>query len=636
MFSSGAWEPATSDRWVSRAHLQPKAGQPGKFRVCLDLRHFNSFLRKQPCRCENLRRLSSMIRKGDYMFSFDLQDGFHALAVAPEFRKYLTFQLEGVGYIQLAVLPFGLASSPFAFGKLMRVFTQGLRAPLANARPPPTAITSSEHLHHHPPLPRPAYVPPHLRRQHEQQQQQQQQLQTSATIIDLLPRFSAIMHRGLRVIPYVDDFLILCNPDSTEEEKAYVASLLSLLGLQRNPKKGIWEATQTLEHLGIGVDSDRGIFFVTPRRLQLLSSGSRQILCTAARNRALVPRKQLAAFAGLAQSLYLAIPGARHWLRSTHDCIAEGGLDWTRRVRLSEAARRDLQFFVDLQPRFSQRAIRRSPHRAVLHSDASETGWGATLNCHLPALGFWLPHQRRHHITLLEAKAVRFAIEAFAPRLRFRHVLLHEDNQAVVAMLTSWSSRSPALLRELRKIWWLLDQHDITLDPRWISTHDNFLADGLSRFRRGVGWRLHPELAQFLLHQWQQSSCTIDRFAEASFHLLPCYNALCLDPSSAGLDAFAQEDWSTHYNFCNPDFGDLPRLAHLLQTTPAATAIVIAPYWPAQAWFQTLSELASSSLLLPPHLVELIRPDATSPPSGRTVPSSWQAIAFAIPAARSS
>lgn len=772
MFSSGAWEPATCFDYVSRAHLQPKAGSPGKFRVCLDLKYFNGFLRDLPHRCETLKRLQSMLQQGDSMFSFDLQDGFQALAVAPADRKYLTFLLEGVGYVQLAVLPFGMSSSPFAFGKLMRVFTTGLRSPLAHSSLPPApspllppphhSSTTRERLENNTQFCRaqqqptrlqpqlgtvaePRYTPPHRRPALRQDilpsvcapQGHSRSATTTPThpqpppppltILALLPLHAAAMQRGLRVLPYVDDFLVCCRPHQQHEDRDYVAALLLLLGLQRNSTKGVWEFTTELEHLGIGIDSVKCIFFVTAKRVQLLSSGARQLLCEGARNRSLVPRKRLASFAGRAQSLFLAIPGARHWLRSSHDCIASGGADWSGRVRLSEAARSDLQFFVDLQPRFCFRPARRSPHRAVLHCDASMSGWGAALNLQLPARGFWRPHQRRHHITMLEAKAVRFAVEAFACKLRGRHVLLHEDNQAVVALLHSWSSRSPELLKELRKLWWLLDREDITIDARWISSARNHIADALSRFRRGAGWRLHPALAAVLLGGFHSNSkttpnddrqssssspstssscddvysslyngsdnnnfrsskmnddadddhhhppssppassssrerrsgstrgwshsrlrcasypypdqklgwqrgCTIDRFADAESHLLPLYNAACLDPRAAGVDAFAQDDWRDHINFCNPDFGDLPRLAHLLQESGAA-AVVVAPFWPAQAWFQTLSALATHQLLLPPQQLQLERPGAPSRSSEQRAPPQWRAIAFAIPA----
>jgi hypothetical protein len=36
-------------------------------------------------------------------------------------------------------------------------------------------------------------------------------------------------------------------------------------------------------------------------------------------------------------------------------------------------------------------------------------------------------------------------------------VLLHEDNQAVVAVITTMTTRSPQMMEELRKLWHLLD-----------------------------------------------------------------------------------------------------------------------------------------------------------------------------------
>ena len=644
MFASGAWEPATSARFVSRAHLQPKAGTPGAYRVCVDLSYLNSFLRHLPTRNETLKRLANMVEEGDFMFSFDLKDGFHAVAIAPEDRHYLTFDLEGVGLVQLVVLPFGLSSSPYVFNKLMRVFTTALRAPLAHLRRARAAEEESGELFQHTvgrqaassfTHPRTApwphvqrqrlYVPPHRRRSSSSPP-----IVQSRSIDALLPRFSTIMARGLRVLPFVDDFLVLSRGRPVaEEEKAYTSAVLELLGLTRNAKKGVWEPTQALEHLGLGVDTARGVFFVTPARLHTLANRARAVLCVAARNNGLVPRKELASFAGLAQSLYLAVPAARHWLRTLHDCIATGGTDWSRRVRMSSQARHDLQFFVTLSPKHSSRAIRRSPHTAVLHCDASPSGWGGVLNFLTPARAFWRPHQARHHITLLEAKAVRFTVEAFLSKLQGRTVLLHEDNQAVVAMLKSWVSRSPELLAELRKTWQLLDDYDILLDSRWISTHNNVMADRLSRFRLQQGWRLHGDLLRLLLTRWGE--CSIDRFASAEDAVLPAFNSMCLDPKSAGTDAFAQENWEDHLNFCNPPFAELPRLAHLLRDSGAA-AVVVAPYWPAQGWFQALQELAVESFILPQHLVCLSQPP--SPRSERSGPTSWQAIVFAIPEVR--
>jgi DUF438 domain-containing protein len=36
-----------------------------------------------------------LTRKGDYMFSFDLKDGFNALGTVPEHRDFLTINVRG-------------------------------------------------------------------------------------------------------------------------------------------------------------------------------------------------------------------------------------------------------------------------------------------------------------------------------------------------------------------------------------------------------------------------------------------------------------------------------------------------------------------------------------------------------------
>jgi hypothetical protein len=593
---TGAFEQGQRTRFVSKAFLIPKIreGQAPTWRLVFDLRHINSFLQARPCRFETLKRLSSMAREGDYMISLDLADGFHAVPVHPEHRQYLTFEVEGFGLFQCAALPFGLSSSPFVFTKVMRTFVRAMRAPLA-----PLADGT--------PRARPSG--------------------TDRTIFDLLPRFGNLMRTGLRVLPYMDDFLLLCRSyKEALEARSYVEALLDLLGLARNPKKGVWEPTQVLEHLGLGVDTARGLFFVTPKRLAKLTAASTDLLKWAARNRGLVPRRRLAGFVGLAQSLYLAVPPARFFLRELHDALGKGD-DWFCNVRLCRLAKASLQWFCDLPQRWNGRAIWRSPHTAVLHCDASMEAWGGAMNGLALARGFWRPHQRRQHITVLELRAVYLTILSFVRQLRGRRVLLWEDNQAVVAILMSWTTKSPELMRELRKLWFLLDTNDMTLDPRYIRSAQNIIADGLTRQGDSGDWRLNPAIFARLQALW--GPFTIDRFATANNTQLPRFNSAYHDPQTEGVDAFAQSNWVTEANYCNPPWDLLGQLAHLLVET-GAPATVVVPFWPAQPWYQQLQELAVDSIHLP------AQPDLFSPGllgTGVSVgPPRWPVACFRIPA----
>jgi hypothetical protein len=89
-----------------------------------------------------------------------------------------------------------------------------------------------------------------------------------------------------------------------------------------------------------------------------------------------------------------------------------------------------------------------------MHADSSDYGWGAVLNDdpNHEARGFWNFHDRHQHITWKELRAFRHAVKSFLPQLRGRNVLLHEDNNAVVATLTKLTTRSPVMMFELRKL----------------------------------------------------------------------------------------------------------------------------------------------------------------------------------------
>lgn len=614
LLDSGALEPATSDRYVTRAFLVPKPGQAGKWRLVVDLRWVNTHLRKQSLRMETLKSLKHLAQAGDYCFSLDLTDGFHCVPVHPSDRQYLTVHVHGVGLMQFAALPFGLTTSPFAFCKVMRSFVAALRSPLAvaptAAPPPPPRL----------PEPPPRYIPPHQRRRPEAPTPSEPR-----TLADLLPRFRRLMSTGLRVLPYMDDFLVFCRHyEDALAARSYVEAVLDLLGLRRNPNKGQWEPVQALTHLGLGIDTASGKFFVPPERLQRLQDFATDLLCQAGRNRGLVQKRRLAAFAGLAQSLYLALPPARLFLRPVHDTVASAP-GWSSDVRLSSATRTSLRWFSALPARWNGRDIWRSPHTAILHCDASKLAWGAVLNLRKPARGYWRPHQQNEHITLLELRAVLYACETFRTEIRGKTVRLWEDNQAVVAILHSWTTRSPDILRVLRQLWLFLDTNNTSLDAKYISTHENVQADALSRLRDSSDWQLHPAVFADLDARWGPH--TVDRFATTLNTHCARFNSQWGDPRSEGVDAFAQDNWASELNWCNPPWSELNRLAQLLRET-GASATVVAPHWPAQPWFQQLTALSAETVTLPPS------PSLFSPGrlggSGHVGSATWAITCFRV------
>ena len=84
---------------------------------------------------------------------------------------------------------------------------------------------------------------------------------------------------------------------------------------------------------------------------------------------------------------------------------------------------------------------------------------------------------------------------------------------------------------------------------------------------------------------------TVDRYATAATARVRVFNSLLPEAGSAGAAALAQE-WMGENNYVFPPPAELPRIAQLLHERPAIAATVVVPHWPAQAWFQQLTELA--------------------------------------------
>ena len=65
--------------------------------------------------------------------------------------------------------------------------------------------------------------------------------------------------QGARVLPYMDDFLLLLSSRiEALRARELTTRVLARLGLSRNEKKGQWEPTQLVEHLGLEVDLKAG------------------------------------------------------------------------------------------------------------------------------------------------------------------------------------------------------------------------------------------------------------------------------------------------------------------------------------------------------------------------------------------
>ena len=63
----------------------------GKLRLVIDLRYVNQFLNQYKFKYEGLDLISSLFRKGDFVFTFDFKSGYHHVDIHEELQPYLGF-----------------------------------------------------------------------------------------------------------------------------------------------------------------------------------------------------------------------------------------------------------------------------------------------------------------------------------------------------------------------------------------------------------------------------------------------------------------------------------------------------------------------------------------------------------------
>ena len=90
--------------------------------LILDLHYVNKHIYKEHVKFEDLRLMEQFLNPHDYMFKFDIKQGYHHIDIHKTHQKFLGLSWE-VGrktcYFVFTVLPFGLTSAWFIFTKVM-------------------------------------------------------------------------------------------------------------------------------------------------------------------------------------------------------------------------------------------------------------------------------------------------------------------------------------------------------------------------------------------------------------------------------------------------------------------------------------------------------------------------------------
>ena len=105
-----------SPGFYNRLFVVPK--ESGGWRPVIDLSEVNRYLRVPRFKMETANSIRHSLRRGEWVVSIDLKDAYFHVPLATSARKFTRFVIDGRSY-QFRALPFGLATAPLAFTKLL-------------------------------------------------------------------------------------------------------------------------------------------------------------------------------------------------------------------------------------------------------------------------------------------------------------------------------------------------------------------------------------------------------------------------------------------------------------------------------------------------------------------------------------
>ena len=304
-------------------------------------------------------------------------------------------------------------------------------------------------------------------------------------------------------------------------------------------------------------------------------------------NQKSVSARVLSKIAGQCNFICKAVLPGRLMLRNVYKLIQQK-ITWESQLELSIGAKKDLLWWYNSLAIWNGKVILPSEIDGQLVTDASQIGWGGHYGTEITQ-GFWDPNMSRQHSNVRELMAVLLSLRAFTASVKGKTVQILSDNITTVAYINHMGGTVVELTEIAKLIWAEAIQNNITIVARHLSGKLNTQADALSRMLDKHEWMLSRPMFLFLDSIWGPH--TVDRFASATSAQLLVYNTRFLDPNGMRLDALAQKDWETENNFVNPPIRLLDKVLATI-SLQRAHATVIAPWWPAQTWFNTLRQMS--------------------------------------------
>lgn len=324
-------------------------------------------------------------------------------------------------------------------------------------------------------------------------------LSTGPCYFNMLSCFIASTLRrvfNINVVQYLDDFCLVSSHESDAQVAQWTAlRFLRYLGFHIAWRK-VASPAKCVTYLSVEIDTCK-------MELRLPQGKVDKFKCLVKKFvvEKFISKKELEELNGVLSHCSQIVQGGRVFTRRCYDTYKQIIHLRKTRINISTGMRCDLQWWADFAPHFN--GVSLIPHVAAetpIYTDSSLVGFAAVLDKDW-AIGLWekdpsgyatsscdhivpappLDVVHRQNINVLELWAAVVALERWSPLLANRVVTMWIDNKQVIAMLLNGASINAQCMDWVRRLFWVLMKDNIKLNPMYIKSEENVVADSLSR-----------------------------------------------------------------------------------------------------------------------------------------------------------
>ncbi len=530
--------------FISPVFIRPKPDGDG-FRMILNLKKLNEVSAYEHFKMDTFKGVLDLIYPGVFMVKLDIKDAYYSVPIKKSDQKLLKFLFDDVLY-KYCALPNGYTKGPRRFTKLLK------------------------------------------------------------------PILAILRKEGITLIAHLDDIIVVgWTYSDCQTSVLKVLEMLQHFGFVINAKKSILIPSTEMVFLGFVTNSiSMQVTLPEEKKLALKLRCEDILHKNDQEGNARNTIRHIAQVLGKIVSSFLGVQAGRMHYRSLEKAkvfgLALNKGNYDKHIVLHKYALEDISWWKDNVLDSFCPIIRGNPE-LVITTDACLYGWGAALNGIRTGGLFSAEEKNNSHINVLEAKAVKFGLQALCDQTTNKHIKILSDNTSAVGAINKMgSAKSWGLDTEMSEIW-----HWALAGGNWLTASHipgklNVEADEESRkheFR--TEWMLKKDIFAHTI-MGMGFSPNIDLFASRLNNQLPRFASFRPDPNAEIINAFTIP-WDNMDFYAFPPFVCIAKVIQKI-VLDEGTGILVVPDWPNQTWYNVYRRIVIYEILLPPRSDLLILP----------------------------